>query len=57
MCGCMLMHSMMDHQEHQPGVQTDPGINAMHVSDQRHCAHCGFPVQKGFAFCPSCGMS
>jgi len=57
MCGCMMMHATMDHQEHQPGAQTEPGINTMQMSDQRHCAHCGFPVQQGFAFCPGCGMS
>ena len=57
MCGCMLMHTMMDHQEHQPSAQAGPGINAIQMVDQQHCAHFGFPVQQGFAFCPSCGMS
>jgi hypothetical protein len=63
MCGCMLMHAMMNHQEHQPGAQAEPaterwpGTNAMHTSAQQHCAHCGFPLQQGFAFCPGCGMS
>jgi hypothetical protein len=57
MCGCMLMHAMMNHQEHQPGAQAEASTNAMHTSGQQHCAHCGFPLQPGFAFCPGCGMS
>lgn len=57
MCGCMLMHAMMDHQEHQPDIQAEPGTNAMHTPDQQRCTHCGFPLQRGFTFCPGCGMS
>ncbi len=57
MCGCMMMHATMNHEEHQPGAQAESGRNAIPMSDQRHCPHCGFPVQQGFAFCPGCGMS
>ena len=46
MCGCMLMHAMMDHQEHQPGVQAASRNNAMQMSGQQHCAHCGFPCNR-----------
>ena len=56
MCGCMLMHAMMNHGELQPATQDEPGANAMPVSSQQHCAHCGFLLQQGFAFCPGCGI-
>jgi hypothetical protein len=55
MCGCMLMHAGMNHEEHQ---HTSPAAaNAVSVAGGGQCAHCGFPLQKGFAFCPNCGMS
>ena len=57
MCGCMMMHTMMDHQEHQSSAQADPGTNPMQMIGKQHCAHCGFQLQQGFAFCPNCGMS
>lgn len=59
MCGCMLMHATMDHKEHQPGTQSTPAptANAMPAAGGQRCIHCGFPLQQGFAFCPSCGMS
>ncbi len=59
MCGCMLMHSAMDHEGHQtsskPGTAPQPGT--MPAYSGRQCAHCGFPLGQGFAFCPNCGMS
>ena len=57
MCGCMLMHAMINSQEHQTGTQTEPGMHVMDTSGQQHCAHCGYPLQRGFSFCPGCGMS
>ncbi len=59
MCGCMLMHAMMNHQEHQPVTQSAsaPGATAIPVSNGQRCNHCGFLLQQGFAFCPGCGMS
>ena len=59
MCGCMLMHAAMNHQEHQPGTQpmSGPGANTMPVSSGQRCSHCDFPLQQGFAYCPNCGMS
>lgn len=58
MCGCMMMHATMDHQEHNPVSQSvsGPGVNPMPVSGGNQCSHCGFPLQQGFAFCPGCGM-
>jgi len=59
MCGCMLMHATMDHQEHHSVAQSasDPGVNSISASSGQRCAHCGFPLQQNFAFCPGCGMS
>jgi len=59
MCGCMLMHVAMDHQEHQPVTQSAsaPGANAIPISNGQRCPHCGFLLQQGFTFCPGCGMS
>lgn len=62
MCGCMIMHATMDHSGHQPAPQagSSPNVHApvtaVPTSDYK-CAHCGFPLQKDFAFCPSCGMN
>ncbi|MBI2331897.1 MAG: zinc ribbon domain-containing protein [Chloroflexi bacterium] len=50
MCGCMLMHAMMNHEGHSASPQ--PG-----GAPGRQCEHCGFPLQQGYAFCPSCGMN
>ena len=65
MCGCMLMHAAMDHQGHQHGATEHEGHQ--HWSPQqsaaavtgsgRKCAHCSFPLEEGFAYCPNCGMS
>lgn len=58
MCGCMLMHAMMDHQEHQtviPAPNT-PTSNTIPIISRNLCQHCGFPLQHDFAFCPGCGM-
>jgi hypothetical protein len=59
MCGCMLMHSAMDHQEHNHATPASsaPGVNTMPALSGQRCTHCNFPLQQGFAFCPGCGMS
>lgn len=58
MCGCMLMHMMMDHQGHQTGTlaPNSPTSNTISIESRNRCQHCGFPLQHGFAFCPGCGM-
>lgn len=54
MCGCMLMHAAMDHEEqHHPASQA---AFAPSVSSVRRCSHCSFPLRQAFAFCPNCGM-
>lgn len=55
MCGCMLMHALMDHDQHQHSPQSAPTI--VPVANTTKCGHCGFPLQQNFSFCPSCGMS
>ncbi|MHB8778159.1 MAG: zinc ribbon domain-containing protein [Anaerolineales bacterium] len=56
MCGCMLMHATMNHAGHQPALQsTSVPVAAVPASDYK-CAQCAFPLQQGYAFCPSCGM-
>lgn len=56
MCGCMLMHATMNHDEHQHASQ--PGNTpAVAAASTYKCAHCDFPLQQGYAFCPNCGMS
>lgn len=59
MCGCMLMHAGMNHQEHNPADSSasGSGANTIPAFSGQRCAHCGFPLQQGFAFCPGCGMS
>ena len=58
MCGCMLMHAAMNHEEHQHAPQSGTvPVTAVLAASERQCAHCGFPLQQGYAFCPSCGMS
>lgn len=59
MCGCMLMHAVMDHEGHQTSTQpaSVPQANVMPASSGRQCAHCDFPLGQGFAFCPNCGMN
>ena len=60
MCGCMLMHATMNHEEqHHPVSQptSAPTANALSAPGVRQCPHCDFPLQRGFAFCPNCGMS
>ncbi len=58
MCGCMLMHATMKHDEHQHSSQSTPApvAGALPAASGQKCAHCGFPLQTGFAFCPTCGM-
>lgn len=59
MCGCMLMHATMNHEEeHHPVSQSAPALtaNVISASSLRPCSHCNFPLQRGFAFCPNCGM-
>jgi len=57
MCGCMLMHATMNHEGHQPVSQPGSAPVAAAPASNTKCAHCGFPLQQGYAFCPSCGMS
>lgn len=58
MIGCILMHAVMKHQGHQPAQQSGPApATSTQAASGRQCAHCGFPMQQGFAFCPGCGMS
>ncbi len=57
MCGCMLMHATMDHSGHQSAQVTGNAPAAVAPASDYKCAHCGFPLQTGYAFCPSCGMS
>jgi len=60
MCGCMLLHAAMNHEGHQhsaPQSGASPSAPAAVSSTGRTCAHCGFPLQEGFAFCPNCGVS
>lgn len=57
MCGCMLMHAMMNHQGHQADTLSDAGANTNPTSGRRQCIHCGFTLQPDFTFCPGCGMS
>jgi RNA polymerase subunit RPABC4/transcription elongation factor Spt4 len=47
---CMAHMLMMDHgEQHQPAT-------SVVTATGRNCAHCGYPLQSGFTFCPSCGM-
>lgn len=59
MCGCMLMHAVMGHEEHQHSIQPVPAseTSAMPLTSGQKCSHCGFPLGPGFAFCPNCGIS
>jgi hypothetical protein len=59
MCGCMLMHAVMEQHEHLPVGRTASvtGANEIAVSIGQHCPQCGFLLQQAFAFCPGCGMS
>jgi len=58
MCGCMLMHAAMNHDEHQSASQAGAvPVAAVHSTSNRQCAHCGFQWQQGYAFCPNCGMN
>ena len=54
MCMMCMMHMMMGHDH---GGQHQPATTANVTAAGRGCAHCGYPLQPGFAFCPSCGMS
>ena len=59
MCGCMLMHAAMGHEEHNhssTASSAPAGVERQVNSLAGKCAHCGYPLQAGFAFCPSCGM-
>ena len=55
MCGCMLMHATMNHQEQQSLTPTAPGVNVVPAAGGQICAHCGFLLQQEFFFCPGCG--
>ncbi len=60
MCGCMLMHATMNHEEQRhPALQpaSAPMANVLSAPGARQCPHCNFPLQQGFAFCPNCGLS
>ena len=58
MCGCILMHAAMGHAEHDhSSASATSSVRAeMPANSVSKCAHCGYPLQSGFAFCPSCGM-
>lgn len=59
MCGCMLMHAAMNHEEqHHPASPSAPAptVNVSSASRVRPCSHCSFPLQQSFAFCPNCGL-
>jgi RNA polymerase subunit RPABC4/transcription elongation factor Spt4 len=56
MCGCMLMHAAMNHDEHQHSPQSTPAASVSPASNGQKCAHCGSSLQSGFIFCPNCGM-
>jgi predicted amidophosphoribosyltransferase len=55
----MLMHAMMNHEEHQHSSQSvsAPAMSAMPTVNGQKCSHCDFPLGQGFAFCPNCGMN
>ncbi len=55
MCGCMLMHAVMDHDDHQHSSQSAPAV--IPAANATKCGHCGFALQQDFSFCPNCGMS
>ena len=58
MCGCMLMHAAMEYEGHQAGQPMAAApVNVGGAASGQPCAHCGFPLQQGFAFCPGCGAS
>lgn len=48
---CMWMMNHGQHGEHQ-----SQGMAGAQVTGKA-CAHCGYPLEAGFAFCPNCGMS
>ena len=54
MCLMCLVHAVMDH-DHGGQRQLAATVNA--TAAGRGCTRCGFALQPGFAFCPSCGMS
>ncbi|MBI3738995.1 MAG: zinc ribbon domain-containing protein [Chloroflexi bacterium] len=53
------MHATMEHEGHQTSPQSAPVSrpNVIPATSGQKCAHCGFPLGQGFAFCPNCGMS
>jgi membrane protease subunit (stomatin/prohibitin family) len=55
----MVMHAMMNHEEHQhaSGSMQAPGYAGAPAASGAKCSHCGFPLGQGFSFCPNCGMS
>jgi len=48
------MCMMMDHDH---GGQHQPATAVVVTTAGRSCAHCGYPLQPGFTFCPNCGMN
>lgn len=56
MCGCMFEHAAMDHGEHRQAATETPAPIQAAAASAKKCAHCGYSLQAGFAFCPSCGM-
>jgi RNA polymerase subunit RPABC4/transcription elongation factor Spt4 len=56
MCGCMT-HATMNHQqsaEHHPAAV--PVKDVKPVSTGLFCAHCNYPLQSDYAYCPGYGM-
>ncbi len=59
MCGCMLMHAGMNHDQDQHSTRSMPqaGMAASPSTGGRSCRHCGFSLGRDFKYCPNCGMS
>ena len=47
---CLWMMNHGEHAAHQGQVMAEAQAG-------RTCAHCGYPLDARFAFCPNCGMS
>jgi predicted amidophosphoribosyltransferase len=57
MCGCMSMHATMNDEGHQSPAHQSGMRPVTPTVSTRPCAHCSFPLEAGYAFCPNCGMS
>ena len=51
MCMMCMTHMMVDRgEQHRP-------VASVGTATGRSCAHCNYPLQPGFTFCPNCGMN